>query len=199
MKASFAMPMVMLLTAAVLVPASAGYAADPKEVMTSYLDAVLEGRYAEAYQHISSLDRKSMSLEEYLQKRSGKHAMILGLISGFASYEIKNVKITGDFTQVDVDLAVPDFVRMASDLVTSAMTSLFIGEDVERQIQKWLLEKMKGKDIPTQKVERSLNMIRESGEWKVFFNWGAEQDDSGTDQDLLEWLEQAAKAGNKSK
>ena len=193
MRISFRIWVVMLFIVAGFGVVSVGYAADPKEVLAKYLDASFEGRYAEAYQHISSIDKKTMGLEEYLQDRSGKYAMVLGLIGSFASYEIKDVKITGDFARVDVLLAVPDFVGMLSDLVTSAMTSLFIGENVERQIQKWLVEKMKGKDIPTQTIERPLNMIRESGEWKVFFNWGAEQDDSGMDQNLLEWLEQAGK------
>ncbi len=167
-----------LLVIAVPAPASG-----PEDALKLFLDASLAGKPLDAYQHISSTDRKVYGFDEYLGNRSGDIGIFLEIVGSMTSYNIEELEVDGDIAKANVKVGVPDLPAMLTDLAGKTLAAALFSEDVDRMARKWLIEKIRGEDVPRITVMRPMTLIREQGEWRVYLGWS--KDKATTDQTEL--------------
>lgn len=143
----------------------------PKEVLSKYLDASLNGRYEEAYQYVSAKDKAIKSLQEYLSENSKEEGLFARALASKISYKIKEVTITGNNAKASVEVTTPDFGVIFEDILGVAFKSAFGEKKDEKEIEKMLAEKYKGKEIPVTNTTQLFDLINGPEGWKVFFDW----------------------------
>jgi len=166
----------VLCTLTVLLVVGCGkIGSNPKDVLLNYLDASLHGRYEEAYQYFSAKDKVVKSLQEYLSEQSKEENPFAQALTSKISYEIKEVTVTGNQAKANVEVTAPDFGAIFTDILGAAFMSAFGEKKDEREIEKMLAEKYKGKDIPMTTTTQSFDLVKEADGWKVFFDWKTEK------------------------
>lgn len=164
--------MAVLCTLTILLVVGCGkIGSNPKDVLSKYLDASLHGRHEEAYQYFSAKDKAIKSLQEYLSEQSKEESPFTQALASKISYEIKEVTVTGNQAKAKVAVTTPDFGSIFTDILGVAFMSAFGEEKDEKEIEKMLAEKYKGKDIPMSTTTQSFDLIKEADGWKVFFDW----------------------------
>lgn len=150
----------------------------PESVLSSYMEAKISGDFQRAYQLLSAEDRQVKSLEEFRGAENASDMQALtDLVQEHTSYEIQDVQMDGDKATAAVDIKIPDLSGMMGDFLALAFQSAFSGEDAqpdEKEIEK-MLEKYKGKDMPTKTETFTFQLRKEGDGWKVFLDWKKEQ------------------------
>ncbi len=141
----------------------------PKDVLSKYLDDSLHGRMAEAYEYISQKDKDVITLQKYIEKQAVDKNSFTESLTGKISYEIDEITVKGNYADAKVNITMPDFGVMFSDIMGTAFLSAFSGADSE-DMSKMMAKKYKDKDIPTTTTSQSYELIKESDGWKVFLN-----------------------------
>lgn len=144
---------------------------DPKDVLSKYLDNLLHGNHAEAYKYISTRDKKIKSLQVYLSEQSKVESPFAKAVTSKISYEIKDVTITKDQAKINVAITTPDPGYIVTDVLDAAFMSTFGEKKNEKEMDKMLAEKYKGKEVPMTTITQSFDLVKESDGWKVFLNW----------------------------
>lgn len=141
----------------------------PKEVVTSFIEAKMDGRYEESYKYISSQDKSFQSFEEY--KNTNKinpyvmNAPIGKVYLGYISFNILSVQETGDTANVKVEMNIPDpkvLLKMA-----------FSGELAnasEKEAAEMVAKKIEDKEFSILTKNRTFNLVKEKDGWKIFLD-----------------------------
>lgn len=167
---------VCLSTLAILLAVGCGqFGPKPKDVLSKYLDAYFRGRHEEAYQYISSNDKTSKSLEEYVSERREDQGPLAGVFASRLTYEVKELTVNGDRATADIAITLPDIRALFADIFGAAFMSAFSEETDEKEIEKMLAEKYKDKEIPTMIRAESVDLVREADGWKIFLGWQAQK------------------------
>jgi len=147
--------------------------ANSKNVLAKYLDASLHGKYEEAYQCISTKDRTIKNLQEYLSEyKIESKSSFAEALTNKISYEIQEITITGNQAKANVAVTTPDYGSIKfTDIRDAAFMSAFLGGKDEKEIEEMITEKYKEKEIPMVTTKRTFDLVKESGEWKIFLNW----------------------------
>jgi len=151
--------------------AGCNFGPDPKEVLSKYLDSTLHGSYDKAYELLSARDKAVKSQPEF----SGDRNEIGGLMQGLASkvsYNVKDVKITGDKALATVDVTMPDLSGAMGQLLGVAMQSAFSdGKPDDKAMEKLLADKMKDKNLPTITRTEQYDLVKDKDGWRVYMGW----------------------------
>ena len=148
---------------------------NPKTILNKYLDAFYHGNYKEAYQHISSEDKKIKDISCYLSEIADSDNPFIRIIQSKTSYEIKDTKESENKAEVNVVLTCPNFKTIMAELMGAAFASSLSGNNNNIIIQEEFEKKYKDKQIPMTTINKTFNLIKESDEWKVFLDWKTEK------------------------
>ena len=164
--------MAVICTLTILLVVGCGkIGSNPKDVLSKYLDASLHGRHEEAYQYFSAKDKVIKSLQEYLSEQSKEESPFAQALASKISYEIKEVTVTGNQAKANVEITASDFGGIFTDILGAAFMSAFGEKKDEKEMEKMLAEKYKGKDIPMTTTTQSFDLVKDADGRKVFFDW----------------------------
>ncbi len=188
-------PKTVICTIIVLLGIGCGKAeADPKDVLSKYLNALRDGRFEEAYQYICAKDKAVRGLEEYVSEQSEGQSLLGKGFSSMISCEIKKPTITGDKAKANVDFTRPNLMALIFKDLWRAVSMSILGEKKdEKEIAKILAEKLKGEDLPMLTSTRSFDLVKETDGWKVFFDWKSEQVKAEKEARIKDLLAEAKK------
>jgi hypothetical protein len=146
----------------------------PKEVLSRYLDATLKGRYEEAYSYLSKKDKVVKDLQSYLNEHKNDNNLFTQAIASKMSYRIKKIEESDRNATADVEITLPDFGSIFTDIMGAAFKSAFGGGD-EKEIEKILAKKLESGEVPVTTEEETFRLVKEEEGWKVFLDWEAEK------------------------
>ncbi|HOD34262.1 MAG TPA: hypothetical protein PLR20_02340, partial [Syntrophales bacterium] len=137
-----------------------------------YLDAVLEGRFEDAYAYLSSGERVARSRADYLAMRADEGSVVARLLTRNASYRIAEVVVTGDRARCDVEVTIPDFKKVLSEIDGESLTGRFTGSNMEnlslvRRKLGHLDAKYRREGMPVNTVVESFWLVKEKDGWRV--------------------------------
>jgi len=142
----------------------------PKDVLSSYLDASLKGRYEEAYNFISASDKAIKSLNTYLTENDKKDNPFALTYVNNISFNILNVTKKGDKAYAEVEITLPDFSVMFKDIMGAAFESAFGNKD-DKEIGRALAKKYEKGEVPLTTKKEKYELVKEKDGWKVFLDW----------------------------
>ena len=146
----------------------------PNEVLSSYLDALLKGRYKEAYSYVSSEDKVTRDLQSYLKENEKKDNPFAQAIVSKVSYKIVKLEKSDKKATADVEITLPDFDSIFADVLGAAFKSVFSGGD-EKEMEKILAKKFESGEVPLTTKEETFKLVKEEDGWKVYLDWKTEK------------------------
>jgi hypothetical protein len=152
----------------------------PKEVLSAYIDATINGRVEDAYQSLSSRDRKEKTLQAFIAERADEESFVRNAMAKKISYTIRHVHVEGGRAKASVDIMAPDYDRMIKDILTTlAVKDLPAGSlDAHVHVSGLLgrhIKKYRDRGIPVRTTTEIFDLIEETGEWKVAVRGGREK------------------------
>lgn len=148
---------------------------NPKDVVSKYLDNYYKGNYDKAYESLSSRDKAVKSQQDY----SGNYKEFGGFAKAFAgkiTFNVKDVKVTGDKAVATVDVTAPDLSGAMGELFGAAMKTAFSGgKPDEKEMEKIVAEKMKDKNLPTTTRTELYDLVKDKDGWRVYMGWENEK------------------------
>lgn len=145
-----------------------------KEVLSNYLDASLKGRYEEAYSYVSSKDKDVKDLQGYLNENKNDDNPFAQAIASKISYKIRSIEELERSATSNVEITLPDFGSIFTDVMGAAFKSAFGGGD-EKEMENILAKKFESGEVPMATKEETFRLVKEEGCWKVFLDWEAEK------------------------
>lgn len=146
----------------------------PKEVVSSYLDATLKGRYEEGYSYVSNKDKAVKDFQSYLSENKNDDNPFTQAIVSKVSYKIKKIEESDRNATADVEITLPDFESIFTDIMGAAFKSAFGGGD-GKEMEKILAKKFESGEVPMTTKEETFHLVKEEDGWKVFLDWEAEK------------------------
>ncbi len=143
----------------------------PEYALSMYLDAFLLGNYEEAYRFISTEDKRTKNLQEYLAEQSNGVLAFAQALSSKTSYEIKEMTLTGNQAKAKIAVTAPNFGAIFIDVMGVAFKYVFGDEENEENMVKMLEEKYRDKELPMTTTIQTLDLVKENNGWKVFLDW----------------------------
>jgi hypothetical protein len=142
----------------------------PEDVLSEYLQADLVGDHKKAYSYISTTDKKSKSLEQYISGKSKySHTELTKLFIENTTHKIENVEIDGDNAQIRVDTTTVDLEIITKEFANAGMRAVTTGKSFH-DIQKDIAEKYKTQQLPLNNYKSNHQLIKEDNRWKVVLN-----------------------------
>ena len=143
--------------------------------LARYLNAAFNGRYDEAYKYISGKDKAVKSLEESLPEQQWKEGPLKRYLTGYVSYNVTEITITGDSAKAKVVITAPNYSLIQMDVPEFDVTKAPVEGDYGSEMVK-LLKKTYGKDLPITTETKDINLIKEGMTWKIFLDWKGEKE-----------------------
>lgn len=141
----------------------------PDKVLKNFLDAEKQGKFAKAYEYLSSSDKKETSKEKYVF--GSKLGVFEEFICSNSSYEIKKVDEKEDSAVVIVLYTRPDYRGITEQIFVKGLDVYLDTRESSNDFFSKYLEKYKTEPIPFKTEEEKHHLIKEGDQWKVFFNW----------------------------
>jgi tetratricopeptide (TPR) repeat protein len=162
--------LLLIVPLAITIGNSCSTGPSPKDVVSKYLDGTLHGKYEQAYSHLSSEDKKIMSLDEF-SKNEGADNPFKVILSDKVFFQIKEVKTAGDKGEAVVEITSPDLRPLFREMFGAAIAAAFTKrKHDDNALNEALADKIKGKDLPTTTVTEAYDLVKEKDGWKVFLN-----------------------------
>jgi len=144
----------------------------PREVLSAYIDATINGRLEDAYQSLSSRNRSEKTLKAFIAERADEESLVRNMIAKKISYTIREMKITGNKAVASVDITAPDYDRIMKDILSGlSVKDLPAGSlDAHVHVSGLLgryVKKYRDKGIPMKTTTEIFDMVEETGEWKI--------------------------------
>lgn len=146
----------------------------PNEILKNYLDASLKGKYEEAYTYLSAEDKAVKDLQGYLKENEQGDNPFAQAIASKVSYRILKLEKSDKSAIADVEITLPDFGSIFSDVMGAAFKSAFGGSD-EKEMQKALAKKFERGEVPLTTKEETFKLVKQEDGWKVFLDWKTEK------------------------
>ncbi len=140
---------------------------NPKEVLSKYLDNYFHGNYDKAYELLSSKDKAVKNRKEF-SRDSEEFVGIEKAFGGKISFNIKEVRITGEKAQGTVDVTKPDLNGAIGEFLGAAMKSILNGgKTFEKETEKIITEKTKNGNLPTITTTEQYDLVKDKDGWRV--------------------------------
>ena len=141
----------------------------PKDILTKYLNSYNKGNYGDAYALLSAKDKNFKNQKEYEAEFSDNpYAKIF---AGKISFNVKNVNVNGSTAEATVETTYPDLSKAMGDLMGVAFASAFGGKKDNKEMEKMIVEKLKGKSLPMTTSTQKFDLVKDKEGWRVFLNW----------------------------
>jgi tetratricopeptide (TPR) repeat protein len=142
-------------------------AANPKDVLSRFLDASLHGRYEQAYNHISAKDKAVKSLREYISEQAKEDSHFIRILASETFYEIRELTVTPNKAKAKVDITQPDSWAVHTRIYGQTFMSAFGNTEEKEEFERILAQK----HIPMTTTTRPFDLVKEADSWKVFLDW----------------------------
>lgn len=144
----------------------------PREVLSSYLDATINGRYEDAYQCLSSRDKAATARKAYVGERGEEESFIHNAIARKMSFTIRDVAVHGDKAEARVNITAPDFDGILKSLLSDLSShGLPRGSlDAHRYVSGLLgrhARIYRDKGIPMKTTTEVFHLVKEAEGWKM--------------------------------
>ena len=146
----------------------------PNEILSSYLDASLKGRYEEAYSYVSAEDKAIKDLQSYLKENNKENNPFAQAIFSKVSYKILKLDKADKSASAYVEITLPDFGYILSDAMGAAFKSAF-GGGGEKEMETTLAKKFESGNVPLTTKKETFYLHKENDGWKVFLDWKSEK------------------------
>jgi hypothetical protein len=146
----------------------------PNEILNSYLDASLKGRYEEAYSYVSAEDKAIKDLQSYLKENSKEDNPVAQAIVSKVSYKILKLEKAKKTASAEVEITLPDFGAIMADLMGAAFESAF-GGGGEKKMEALMAKKLESGEVPLTTKKETFSLQKENDGWKVFLDWKSEK------------------------
>lgn len=189
-----AMRFLLLLAVAGVLAGCDGRTAQPRETLTRYLDAVIEERHEDAYQQLSTVDKRLISLLVFSFEVHVGDSVSKAVRVGGSTFKVKKVRLSPDGKRAEatVVLTVPKrkVVEKAIDeerakaLRTARRNLGMVDADygpgkrskaLDEETDRLLVETLLGMEyrriLDTERVETTFHLVREPAGWRVFLGW----------------------------
>lgn len=140
-----------------------------KNALSRYIDASMKMDYEEQYQFLSSSDKSAKSLEQFLEENSDAPCALGRALGSKASYEIKELTITGKEAKAKVEFTVPDPGTIVGDVFEAVFREPIDGG--EEKLEEMLAEKYADQDMPMITRTDVFTLVKEEGGWKLLLGW----------------------------
>lgn len=164
----------------------------PEEVLAKLLNSQMkENNPGSSYDLLSTSDKQVRTLEQYTRDND------IGAWKAYQdkySFEIKSVEINGEAATAQVSFTVPDMEIIMSEAlgqekmmaIMAAMQAESEGGEAEsmKKADEMIVEAVSahyqgGKTLPMTTEEQTYNLVKETGGWKIYHGWQAEQAEGG--------------------
>jgi hypothetical protein len=151
----------------------------PEDIVEEYLELTYKKNNArKAYELLSKDDRKFKSEEEFILDHKRKNILNEKLKKKYVdkfSFQVEEIRHDfRDTVKVKAVLYKPGSSLVLNEMLIYAMASTAGLEEAEKEkiIQKYLDELANQEDSELEAEEKEFTLIRENGEYKLFFNFG---------------------------
>lgn len=162
----------------------------PNEILNSYLDASLKGRYEEAYSYISAEDKSIKDLQSYLKENSKEDNPFAQAIVSKVSYKILKLEKTEKTASADVEITLPDFGAIMADVMGAALKSAF-GGGGEKEMEALMAKKFESGEVPLTTQKETFTLQKENDGWKIFLDWKSEKEKKEKQTTILNLMAEA--------
>jgi len=152
-----------------------GISPGPKDVLFVYLDNFSKSDYVKAYESLSSRDKAIKSLQEFSPHHNNEFAVFNNIFYKKMTFNIKEVKVTGDKALAFVDITSPDPSKVMGEFFGVAMKSAFSGGKPDEKELGKIAEKMKDKDFPMITRTEQYDLVKDKDGWRVYMGWENEK------------------------
>jgi len=150
------------------------FGSNPRKTVSKYLDAVVRGKFEDAYPRISSKDRAMKSLEKYASENAESGNPLVKALAGKSRYEIKEVAVEGDRARVTVAFTHPDLGSQSAGAVAVVFASARPRNLDTGEAGRVLAEAYQGKAIQETTTLQTFSVVRDPDGWKVRLGWDAQ-------------------------
>ncbi|MBX9852707.1 MAG: hypothetical protein K2X86_13255 [Cytophagaceae bacterium] len=152
----------------------------PEDTVKEYLESTfLDNNGKKAYKLLSSDDQKYKSEKDFITDIKRKNVFNEKMLNKYKeqfSYEILDVKYIGqDTALVKVSMTKPNTQNILQEMLTFAMTaslSTLSQNEKKEIIQDQFGRIMGSEDLELETEEKEFMLLKEQGEYKIFFNYG---------------------------
>ena len=156
--------LLLIVLSALLVSCGASKASD---AVLKYLKAESNSDYDTAYSLISENDKNVKTLEEFKKEESSEFGLFTEAVRKSTTFKIIDSTETGNAAMVKVEITQDDYSSAISELLGAA----FSGSNNDDLTKK--AENLKNK-VSKKTIEKAYNLIKENGQWVIFFDWEKE-------------------------
>ena len=147
----------------------------PNEILSSYLDASLKGRYEEAYSYVSAEDKSIKDLQSYLKENSKEDNPFAQAFASKVSYKILKVEKAEKTASAEVEIILPDFRAVLADMMGVAFKSAF-GGGGKKEMEALMAKKFESGQVPLTTKKEMFTLQKENDSWKIFLDWKSEKE-----------------------
>lgn len=161
--------------------ATGGDESNPADAISLYLSAYMEGRYEEAYQHLSAEDRQATSLEAYVTERKDSGTLLARNLHRLIRYDIREVTLVDEnHAQAKVEISIPDFRAIVAEISSALEAAAYPESALEnvsfvRRNVGIFEQKYQTEGIPKRTLQETFELVREGRQWKVRAGWGLKE------------------------
>ena len=138
------------------------------DAVLKYIKAESNSDYDTAYSLISEKDKNVKTLEKFKEEESSEFGLLFTeAVRKSATFKIIDSTENGNVATVKVEITQDDYSSAISELLGAA----FSGSNNDDLTKK--VENLKNK-VSKKTIERAYNLIKENGQWVVFFDWEKE-------------------------
>lgn len=87
------------------------------------------------------------------------------------SFNIKEIKVNGNYANATFEVTAPDLSEAAADIIGIAFASEFGANIDAKAMEKMITQKLKDKSFPKITDTTTYDLIKDKEGWRIFFNW----------------------------
>ena len=152
----------------------------PADTVEEYLESTfLDNNGRKAYKLLSSDDQKYKSEKDFITEIKRKNVFNEKMLNKYKnqfSYEILDIKYPGEDTAVvKVAMTKPNTQNILQEMLTFAMTASLstLDQDEKKEIIQDQFGRIMGsEDLELETEEKEFVLLKEQGEYRLFFNYG---------------------------
>lgn len=140
----------------------------PSDTVSKYLKAESKSDYDIAYELLSENDKKIKSLEEYKNEENAEFGLLFtDAVRKSTVFKILDTVENDESATVKVEITHDDYSTAISEMFSAAFSGASQDELSKRS------DKMKN-NVSRKTIEKSYFLIKENGQWVIFFDWEKE-------------------------
>ena len=174
------------------------FQSSPKEVVERYFSALEAGHPEKAWELISADDRAVKDKGDFISGQENDKALAT-LIKTYTHSKVTKQVINGDNATVTVETTLPDLSAILGEVISNALASLGTekpegGPDEADRIAEKAKAQAEAGTLKMTTVSNEIDLVKEDGEWKIFFHWREQQEKEAREASIKNLLGQAGKA-----